>query len=308
MTQIRDMNYQTLSLEFIISMLIVLSSCNNDVFVDELKVSDTDIQMSGEGDSIIVEMSTPVWDIYTVNFEKEVLSTRSYLNENDSISYNGVVKGFTVKRIDDRHLSIRVDENLSKEDFKFNITMGDNFKTILIHVTQSPSAGYDFDHITYTFLPGSYAISLKQVSSIVFDNKSDSPITSVVSFFHDQSQKITFSSANPKAFTFLSSAFQVDIPSYVSESKDGTLQLSGKKASFNDSIQNMALPFTDVSKSIVLQPGATRVTRVLEFESFDAEYTFCIRNRKTGVLKNIRGKFHSQMPTGKNYYVILERL
>ena len=104
-------------------MLIVLSSCNNDVFVDELKVSDTDIQMSGEGDSIIVEMSTPVWDIYTVNFEKEVLSTRSYLNENDSISYNGVVKGFTVKRIDDRHLSIRVDENLSKEDFKFNITM-----------------------------------------------------------------------------------------------------------------------------------------------------------------------------------------
>ena len=104
-------------------MLIVLSSCNNDVFVDELKVSDTDIQMSGEGDSIIVEMSTPVWDIYTVNFEKEVSSTRSYLNENDSISYNGVVKGFTVKRTDDRHLSIRVDENLSKEDFKFNITM-----------------------------------------------------------------------------------------------------------------------------------------------------------------------------------------
>jgi hypothetical protein len=149
---------------------------------------------------------------------------------------------------------------------------------------------------------------LKQVSSIVFDNKSDSPITSAVSFFHDQSQEITFSSTNPKAFSFLSSAFQVDIPSYVSESKDGTLQLSGKKASFNDSIQNMALPFTDVSKSIVLQPGATRVTRVLEFESFDAEYTFCIRNRKTGVLKNIRGKFHSQMPTGKNYYAILERL
>ena len=98
--------------------LLTLCSCNNDVFVDELKASATEIEMNGDGDSTTIYTNTSDWKIWSVedtsNPEGNKFRGVAYDEDGDTegnynvefylinkakgkLVYTGQQNGFTVK-------------------------------------------------------------------------------------------------------------------------------------------------------------------------------------------------------------------
>ena len=322
------MKYHTLFISIIIiSLLTSLMSCNDDAFVKELDISTTELQMDGEGDSSVVTFNkSPEWGVLSVDQSNNSSINEFYgkvYDENGTILYNYVtfyqnplkqkgklvyqssLNGFTVKRSDDKKIEISVDENLSDQDFRFTVWIGDYDKNIPIHITQVPSAGYDFDHINYSLTPMSYYQNWEESNTnLVIYNHSDNPMTVGVSIFSDERQSFTFSSQNPKAFAFLKPDVQVAIPDSVINDE---IKISSKKTYYKDSEQKTPPPFEDVKKTITFEKGKTKITKILEYSYFNADYTLYIRNRKTGKVKSVTGTLHCKMLTGK-YMVALKKL
>jgi len=322
------MKYHTIFINvIIISLLTSLMNCNDDVFVKELNVSATELQMDGEGDSSVVTFNKiPEWGILSVDQSNNSLNNEFYgkvydengkilsnyvtfygnpLKQKGKLVYQSSLNGFTVNRSDDKKIEISVDENLSDQDFKFTVWIGDYDKNIPIHITQEPSAGYDFDHINYSLTPMTYYQNWEESNTnLVIDNHNDNPITIGVSIFSGEKQSFTFSSQDPKAFAFLKPDTQVTIPDSVINDE---IKISNKKTYYKDSEQKTPLPFEDVKKTLTFEKGKTKVIKILEYSYFDADYTLYVRNRKTGKIKSITGTFHAKILTGK-YMVALKSL
>jgi hypothetical protein len=298
-----------------------LSSCNNDVFIDKIKAtSATDLQMSGEGDSASVTINSSKWSVAAITatgqpeyfFSGKVYEADGTLiGDNYSFAelmppkvtlvYENAKNGFTVKHTADQRLDISVAENLSDQNFLFTVWVSDGYTYIPINVVQSPSAGYAIDHIDYTLIPKSYTKAWEGTRDSL-EIQSDTPVTMQWSIFSSEKQVISFKSKEAKAFAYTKEDDQVEIPNGV---VDGRLRFAPDKMYYRASEQKGNLPFADVSKSVVFPMGKSAIERVIEYESFDASYTLYLRHKQSGALKSVSGIFHSKMPTGENYYLIV---
>lgn len=301
--------------------LLTLCSCNNDVFVDELKASATEIEMNGDGDSTTIHTNTSDWKIWSVedasNPEGNKFRGVVYDEDEDmkgnydvefylinkakgKLVYTGRQNGFTVNRSKDNTIDISVDENLLDSAFKFTVWICDAYKAVPIHITQTASSGYTFDHITYQYLPNSYHQEWDG-TSITINNEGDTLRTDI-SVFSGKHRKIQFSSDNPKAFSYLSNLQQIETPI---QKKDDALLFSNEKSTYLSKAQEVRLPFDDVKQAIVLPPGKSELRMVIAYEYFDAAYTLYVRNNKTGLTKSVNGIFHSKTPLNTEYFVFV---
>jgi hypothetical protein len=306
---------------FIIVCFLLLGSCNDDVFVDKLNASDTELQMSGEGDSAVVNFTSSDWSVLSVDSAAQPSSSLFYgiLYDSDGhaisdydvpfyqnaasrgkMVYVGRKNGFTVSRMEDKSVTIYTDENLAGTDFKFTVWIGNRYTTIPVHVTQSVSKGYSFDHITYDYISNSCKKELVGSFDSINVN-SDTSITMECSVFSGESRFVSFVSDNRKAFSYTVNSLSVDIPVGV---VDSALQYTNEKMYYKMYGQRGHLPFNDVTKTLVLPVGKSEIKKILEYEMFDADYTLFVRRNATGELKSVKGKFHSRVPTGV-YYLLL---
>lgn len=301
--------------------LLTLCSCNNDVFVDELKASATEIEMNGDGDSTTIYTNTSDWKIWSVedtsNPEGNKFRGVAYDEDGDTegnynvefylinkakgkLVYTGQQNGFTVNHRKDNAIDIFVDENLLDSAFKFTVWICDAYHAVPIHITQTTSIGYTFDHITYQYLPGSYHKEWAS-TSITMNNEGDT-LRTEMSLFSGKHRKIQFSSDNPKAFGYLSNLQQVEIPI---QKKDGELLFGNEKSTYLSKAQENRLPFNDVKQAIVLPPGKSQLRIDIAYEYFDAAYTLYVHNKKTGLMKSVNGIFHSKGPLNTEYYIFV---
>ena len=301
--------------------LLTLCSCNNDVFVDELKASATEIEMNGDGDSTTIYTNTSDWKIWSVedtsNPEGNKFRGMAYDEDGDTkgnynvefylinkakgkLVYTGRQNGFTVNHSKDNAIDISVDENLLDSAFKFTVWICDAYNAVPIHITQTASSGYMFDHITYQYLPDSYCKEWDR-TSITMNNEGDT-LRTEISVFSGKHRKIQFSSDNPKAFSYLSKLQQIETPI---QKKDGALLFGNEKSTYLSKAQEGPLPFDDVMQAIVLPPGKSQFRMDIAYEYFDAAYTLYVRNNKTGLMKSVNGIFHSKTPSNTEYYVFV---
>lgn len=302
--------------------IFVLYSCNNDVFVDEMNASKTDLQMSGEGDSTVIDFSTSGWHIISVyngeEYYKDIFYGKIYdengdiLEKNDVpfydfkidkgyIVHSGTREGFTISRTQDKCLKIKLDENLTGNDFKFTILIGNSFKTIPINIVQKASSGYTLDHITYKYIPQSYY--QKEVWTVdTINNISKSPLTIEYSIFSQLMQEYSFSSTDTKAFAYLKNNQFVDAPNSI---KDSILQFSNNKVYYNPYEQSKKLDFDDIYKTMTLPVGKSQILKSIEYEHFDAEYNIYLRKNTTNEIKCINGIFKYTVPLNHDYFIFL---
>jgi len=312
----------SLILNIFLCTLLLFTSCNNDVFIDELKASATELQMAGNGDSTTVNINSWDWYITSVDQPNNPTASQFYgkiydedgkkISEYDlpffqhgvlkgKLVYSGSRNGFSVTRLKDKSLDIHLDENLNDSAFKFTIWVSNRYKTIPINITQSPSDGYVFDHITYTYIPGSYWTNYDWVKDSI-NNNGDSPIVEKLSIFSGTHQTFAFSSNEKKAFSYLKNSQQVVIPVCL---EDSVIKLSSENKYYKSGEQKGNLPFNDIDKTITLPVGMSEIRKIYECEHFNASYTLYVRIVKTNEIKSVSGKFHSDMPTGKNYFLFL---
>ena len=310
-------------LNIVLCSLLLLTSCNSDVFIDELKASSTELQMNGNGDSTTVTINSGEYYITSIDQPKNPTASQFYgkiydengnkISEYDvpffqygmlkgKMVYSGPSNGFTVSRLKDESIDIHLDENLNDSAFKFTIWVSNHYKAIPINITQSPADGYVFDHITYTYIPGTYWTDFQWIKDSV-DNKGDTPIVVKWSIFSGIRQIFAFSSNDKKAFSYLRKNQYVEVPICL---EDSVVKLSSEMKYYKSGEQRGNLPFNDVEKTITLPVGMSEIRKIYECEHFSASYTLYVRNVKTNEIKSVSGKFHSYMPTGKNYYLLLK--
>jgi hypothetical protein len=303
-----------------------LCSCNNDVFIDEMNASTTEIQMNGSGDSTTVNMNKNDWNVVSVVFTDRPKVDNLFYGRlydcDDNQIYNYDIplsqisvpwtkmvcsrrySGFTISHPENTSLKIAVDENLSDSDFKFTILVGDHFKVIPIKVTQSPSAGYVFDHITYTYIPHSYWTNTAWFKdSISYTGNAIMKMRYRV--YANIHQEFAFSSNEKKAFSYLKDSTRIDVPLSL---KDSLTTLSATDRYYREGVQYGDMPFSDLEKEITIPIGKSEILRLIDYEHFNVKYTLYVRNLKTNEVKCINGIYHTDTPIKDGYSIFVNHI
>ena len=147
-------------------IFLVLYGCNDDVFVDDFRTSDTEFTLDGNGDEVTIRFASSNWDLvwmytydsdfthqYEVYDADDNLIMRNqdaYLKGLGKIVCNEKLTDFIIQRSNPKELKITVGENVRNDYFRFMLVVSNEYESQEIYVQITPSDRYVFDHITYS--------------------------------------------------------------------------------------------------------------------------------------------------------------
>ena len=297
-----------------ILILLGLYSCNDDVFVDDFRTSDTEFTLDGNGDEVTIRFASSNWDLvwmytydsdfthqYEVYDADDNLIMRNqdaYLKGLGKIVCNEKLTDFIIQRSNPKELKITVGENVRNDYFRFMLVVSNEYESQEIYVQITPSDKYVFDHISYSLNAYYSERKIEEEVNIVRSNfeNTPSPLHLIVQGIR---HKVTFRSDTSEAFQLLGDGnLTVEIPSMENE----WLGMNGVQAQYTSEQQALPLPFPDTEKKEISIPPKTtqRIIVLLECEWFETEYTLYAVHPKNGRQRTITGTLQSKMP-GKCY-------
>lgn len=301
-----------------ILILLGLYSCNDDVFVDDFRTSDTEFTLDGNGDEVTIRFASSNWDLvwmytydsdfthqYEVYDADDNLIMRNqdvYLKGLGKIVCNEKLTDFIIQRSNPKELKITVGENVRNDYFRFMFVVSNEYESQEIYVQITPSDRYVFDHITYSLNGYRYEEKIGDGGSFVQPNFSDIPYPCLLSI-QGVHYEVTFQSDMSEAFQLLGDGnLTVEIPSI----ENGVLGMKGVQAQYTP--RQQALPFPKIEKEIFIPPYTTqRITYMLVHEWFETEYTLYTFHPKTKKQRIITGTLQSTIPT-KNWIIKQENI
>ena len=296
-------------------IFLVLYGCNDDVFVDDFRTSDTEFTLDGNGDEVTIRFASSNWDLvwmytydsdfthqYEVYDADDNLIMRNqdaYLKGLGKIVCNEKLTDFIIQRSNPKELKITVGENVRNDYFRFMLVVSNEYESQEIYVQITPSDRYVFDHITYSVNGYSHEWRLEETMSFIQSNNLATPSPCPLFPYKDAHHEVVFKSDDPEAFRLLGGDNPtVEIPSMENE----WLGMNGVQAQYTSEQQALPLPFPDTEKKEISIPPKTtqRIIVLLECEWFETEYTLYAVHPKNGRQRTITGTLQSKMP-GKCY-------
>lgn len=305
-------------------LLFLNSACNQEVFVDRLETVANRLQLSGEGDTAIIRISSSDWvllratldtpdyyDLFCNKYDENDRLIEEYvrladvwLEEKGKIVLESQYIDLTLKRTSEKELQVIVGTNFLETDLQIRLELWDRYKIVPLTLTQAVSAGYVLDSIVYTFLPFSHYGYLGEGKNwIHVNNNTTQPISFSYYVFSGETGTGRFKSDDPKAFYYLNEFDNKVV--YPQKVVDSELVLSTDKISFESRSQQLPLPFDDVTNTIQIPVGNYIVYPYLELEEYKASFILYVKDKRGRTQKCITGIFWSQMPTGKHYYSLI---
>ena len=262
-----------------ILILLGFYSCNDDVFVDDFRTSDTEFTLDGNGDEVTIRFASSNWDLvwmytydsdfthqYEVYDADDNLIMRNqdvYLKGLGKIVCNEKLTDFIIQRSNPKELKITVGENVRNDYFRFMLVVSNEYESQEIYVQITPSDRYVFAHITYSLNAYYSERKIEEEVNIVRSNfeNTPSPLHLIVQGIR---HKVTFRSDTSEAFQLLEQEF----------------------------------PFPDIYRDIFIPANTTQhITLMQEYEWFETEYTLYAIHPKTKKQRVITGMFQSTIPT-----------
>lgn len=297
-------------------ILIFLYSCNNDVFIDDFRTSNCNINLDGNGDDVTVPFASSNWNLMGIFPETnsaahqyEIYDADGNLIKKDRDVYlkglgkvvcNEKLNHFIIQRSNPKELKIIVDENLNHDIFNLRLVVGNENESQDIYVTITPSDRYVLDHITYSLTDYFHEKRLEEIYSITIQNNSNDSITFHVKPFNNVYHKVTFKNDNPEDWLIVKeNDLNIEIPSFENE----RLAMKGLQAHYTHNTQSLALPFPNTKEvKISIPPNTTQKTTLFaDYEYFETKYTLYVVNPKNGKKRTLTGTLQSMMPTEKIY-------
>lgn len=144
-------------------MLLCLSACNDEVFIDKLAPSVSEMSVPSDGSTVRMDLGTDDWDIYSVSAEGETLYGDVYDLNGTLLAGNSPLKGDGLVRMVSRHpvvdfvlertcgneLQLTVNENPGARAFPLSVSVHNRYESRTLHLTLEPSEPYRLDSITY---------------------------------------------------------------------------------------------------------------------------------------------------------------
>ena len=301
-----------------ILILLGFYSCNDDVFVDDFRTSDTEFTLDGNGDEVTIRFASSNWDLvwmytydsdfthqYEVYDADDNLIMRNqdvYLKGLGKIVCNEKLTDFIIQRSNPKELKITVGENVRNDYFRFMLVVSNEYESQEIYVQITPSDRYVFAHITYSLNAYYSERKIEEEVNIVRSNfeNTPSPLHLIVQGIR---HKVTFRSDTSEAFQLLGDGnLTVEIPSI----KSRYLEMNGKKAQYISTKQSF--PYHNTEQKEILIPPSTiqRITLMLEYERFETQYTLYAFHPKTKKQRIITGMLQSKMPV--DYHIKRENI
>lgn len=292
-----------------ILILSALHSCNSDVFIEDIRPSESYIELDGNGDSATIHFDSSDWEIISGDCSLTDALFKIYNAEGVSMgqigapSLNGLGKlvldeepiQLTIERKHPKELTIKVDESILRPRFGLSITVGNDYESKVIEVLVNQCDRYVLDDISYSLNDYEYyGNGAGDGESITVNNKTSTPITTSIYPFRDKCHELEFISFSPLASSLLEGNPMVDIPTIV----DSLLVMNGARAPYSFVKQMIPLSFANEEKKVTIPAFANqRITPILSYDWFETNFTIRAHHPKTNKQRTITGKLRSNMPT-----------
>ncbi|WP_286832869.1 MULTISPECIES: hypothetical protein [unclassified Proteiniphilum] len=305
-----------------LSILIFISGCNSDIFVEDfLPGEQMDVVLSETDNRKEINFKSDNWRLIDiVSFMDAPFTTRAYTLDGEPVSFPFGEKepatvyclsdfiDFRVEKRGGNKLQLTLNENLMNEDVTMLIKVGNDYKEQQIKLLLAPTSKYQIDSVVYDW--EKFEINegaLNEMESLVVDNKnSSSPVTLTCYPFKKSTRKILF--YNPAGYwdeqkfrRLLGATLpEIAIPDLV----DSKPVLHNTKASFGIMEQELEAPL-DKKLSVEVTVDAYDKRKILifnEVERYSVPYKVYISNPKTGKKRFFTGELTSSRPT--DYFIL----
>lgn len=302
----------------LLSTLLLLHSCNGDIFVDKIRFPLTEATLNGDGDTLTLRFNTSEWQLSHVHEGGTITSfptfsgtlytldgtnmgtTSCTLFDNGRIIVDCHPYELTLIRPNGRELQILLGDNPTKEPFTFTLSISDKdyFQQEGICLTQQPGSGYLIDHIEYDPTPKDVRTEVREDCYLIDGNWTDEPETRTYNL-----------SERMRRWFNLSCGTELNLiptngdtyPNILVPSPDISQGVKLGTDSINYFRYGSTMLFMDVEppflRTVTLQPGYTDIMRIAEYQVYSAAYTLHLRNAKTGKPRTLQGRIESTTPT-----------
>lgn len=297
-----------------ILILLALHSCNSDVFIEDIRPSESSIDMDGNGDSFTVHFKSSDWQIISGGcsftealfkiYNAEGVNTGQYgapsLDGLGRVELSEEEIGLTIERKHPKELTINVDESIVSPRFGLSLLVGNEYESHVIEVIITQCDRYVFDDITYSLDAYSYSNSTsKNAPSVLVKNGASEPIKTSLFPFRDECREVEFFSYSQGGFNLLQeSKLEVDIPTIVGR----YLEMDGARALYTHVKQELPLAFANEEKVVTIPAHTTqRITPLLLYDWFETDFKIRAHHPKTNKQRTITGQLRSNMP--REYFI-----
>lgn len=307
-------------LSAIIILLLANYSCSNEEI--DLIPSQTIITMEGDGGIESITIETGDWRIVGIinrngnqNIFGEISDKEGKLiKENSLLELDGLGKldatwmdkGFNIYRKTINSLQIELYENTTGEEFNFNIIIEIEGRIKEIFVNQKISRGYDFESIEYYLTKDDKdSLYFKENIGYIHNNIPKPSEVEIYPFRNSANimNRSYFMSDNSHAFMWFKENYpKVKVPSFI---KDGEVYLSNEEHTYGEVYENWNKEYDTKKKKVSIPAGKSKFHVGLEWRNRQVSYRMIIKNKRTGEIKEVEGKWLETTPTGE-YTIIRE--
>lgn len=309
-----------------LSILILLSGCNSDVFIkDFLPGEQMDIALSETDNTKEIKFKSDNWSLLEIVSPMDKQFTiKAYSLDGESVPFYFGEKeaalvhcysdfvDFRVEKSDGKKLQLTLTENLMNEDVTMLIKVGNDYNQQQIKLLLTPTSKYQIDSVVYDW--GKFEIRegvLNEMESLVIDNKnSSSPVTLTCHPFKKSMRKILFynpaESWEEELFKRLLGVTlpEITIPDMV----DSKPVLLSTKVPFGIMEQQLETPLDkELSVKVTVDAHDKRKIEVFnEMERYSVPYKVYVSHPKTGKKHTFSGELISSRPI--DYFVFKRKV
>lgn len=282
---------------------LLVCGCNPDAFVAQIRPSVRNIAVSEDGDSAKVRFKTDDWRVYSVCVNDKTYWSPDFSSKPPE-TVDGKTKltatGFTMyyKKSSERELTMFFQPNFSDSDLKVEVVIASPFEYDTLTVTQPRSSGYELERIEWNEpVARTFPEFEKGWGPMSCKNEGADTLRVKMKAFAGASRQVTFS--DDSGFGLYCGGFRVPIP-------DGALNDEALYFSKQDtaiySYDTNEYPMEDDREITMKFPPTGKFSlyysMLWNIDTYSTCYNMFLRNKATGKIVEIKGKFSSKSPNG----------
>ena len=310
------------AVSFTIMILMLLSGCNRDVFID--RFLEGDIAVTVDKEETRIDFLSGNWNIlesrgytqftYTVTFpdgsQDEQYNTMA-AKGHVSIKAESPLMTFTVERNDDKSLEIIQSRNISDSPVDFSIIVGNEWQRREIKITFLPGDKFIVEKIEYDFKSMKYSDVMARVGSgFSIHNSGSTPVTSLIYPYRDQFKTAEFNvlSIYPDTGAKLDKLIARDTKVEIPDITGGKTEMKGTQALLADSEKQNLAPDVDPETAVeVVTPPMEKwdYTPVVGLYWYSLPYKTFLIHKASGERMTVTGMLYYESPY--NFHIMKKK-
>ncbi len=306
----------------IILLIVILTGCNRDVFID--RFLEGDISVTVDNDGARIDFLSGNWNILESSGYTQFKYTATFPDGSQDEQYNTMAaKGhvsikaesplmtFTVERNDDKSLEIIQSRNISDSPVDFSIIVGNEWQRREIKITFLPGDKFIVEKIEYDFKSMKYSDVMARVGSgFSIHNSGSTPVTSLIYPYRDQFKTAEFNvlSIYPDTGAKLDKLIARDTKVEIPDITGGKTEMKGTQALLADSEKQNLAPDVDPETAVeVVTPPMEKwdYTPVVGLYWYSLPYKTFLIHKASGERMTVTGMLYYESPY--NFHIMKKK-